>query len=111
MLKRKGKTMLGMSVVILATLTAFNTKEHKRKLQADRLSEPVFSDFVYKGEDAVYNENPLKPGQFYSPILQGCYPDPSITHKGNDYYLVNSSFSMFPVVPIFHSVDLDETKM
>lgn len=106
MLKRKGKTMLGMSVVILATLTAFNTKEHKRKLQADRLSGPVFSDFVYKGEDAVYNENPLKPGQFYSPILQGCYPDPSITRKGNDYYLVNSSFSMFPGVPIFHSVDL-----
>ena len=39
-------------------------------------------------------------------ILQGCYPDPSITRKGNDYYLVCSSFAMFPGVPIFHSNDL-----
>ncbi|MCH6199392.1 glycoside hydrolase family 43 protein [Aquiflexum sp. LQ15W] len=44
--------------------------------------------------------------EFYNPILQGCYPDPSITRKGEDYYLVNSSFAMFPGVPIFHSKDL-----
>ena len=52
------------------------------------------------------SNNPLKPGEFYNPILQGCYPDPSITRKGNDYYLVCSSFAMFPGVPIFHSNDL-----
>jgi len=68
--------------------------------------DPVFSQFVYKGNDPVYNENPLEPGEFYTPILQGCYPDPAITRKGNDYYLVNSSFAMFPGVPIFHSNDL-----
>ena len=38
--------------------------------------------------------------------MQGCYPDPSITRKGDDYYLVNSSFAFFPGVPIFHSKDL-----
>lgn len=69
-------------------------------------SAQVFSDFTYKGNDKIYTENPLKEDEFYSPILQGCYPDPSITRKGNDYYLVNSSFSMFPGVPIFHSTDL-----
>lgn len=69
-------------------------------------SAQVFSDFTYKGNDKIYTENPLKEDEFYSPILQGCYPDPSITRKGNDYYLVNSSFSMFPGVPIFHSNDL-----
>ncbi len=69
-------------------------------------SAQVFSDFSYKGNDKIYSENPLKEDEFYSPILQGCYPDPSITRKGNDYYLVNSSFSMFPGVPIFHSNDL-----
>lgn len=67
---------------------------------------PLFTQFVYQGEDAIYKNNPLKPDQFYSPILQGCYPDPSITRKGNDYYLVCSSFAMFPGVPIFHSNDL-----
>lgn len=67
---------------------------------------PIFTRFVYQGEDAVYNNHPLKVNEFYNPILQGCYPDPSITRKGNDYYLVCSSFAMFPGVPIFHSNDL-----
>ncbi|TJZ53362.1 glycoside hydrolase family 43 protein [Sphingobacterium olei] len=68
--------------------------------------QPVFSNFEYSGNDKIYDENPLTGGEFYSPILQGCYPDPSITRKGDDYYLVNSSFVMFPGVPIFHSKDL-----
>ncbi|GHE35218.1 glycoside hydrolase 43 family protein [Sphingobacterium griseoflavum] len=67
---------------------------------------PLFSHFNYVGNDTVYNANPLSQDAFYSPILQGCYPDPSITRKGEDYYLVNSSFAMFPGVPIFHSNDL-----
>ena len=41
-----------------------------------------------------------------NPILPGFYPDPSICRVGGDYYLVNSSFSYFPGVPIFHSNDL-----
>ncbi|WP_220273333.1 glycoside hydrolase family 43 protein [Pontibacter diazotrophicus] len=67
---------------------------------------PVFSNFVYEGNDQVYNNNPLKEGEFYNPILQGAYPDPAITRKGGDYYMVHSSFAMFPGVPIFHSRDL-----
>ncbi len=67
---------------------------------------PVFSKSVYQGDDQVYKDYPLNPDEFYNPILQGCYPDPSITRKGDDYYLVCSSFAMFPGVPIFHSKDL-----
>ncbi len=67
---------------------------------------PLFSNFVYQGNDKVYNDFPLKEGEFYNPILQGCYPDPAITRKGDDYYMVCSSFAMFPGVPIFHSKDL-----
>jgi len=44
--------------------------------------------------------------QVKNPILPGFYPDPSICRVGDDYYLVNSSFSYFPGVPIFHSTDL-----
>ncbi|CAM2859820.1 glycoside hydrolase family 43 protein [Chryseobacterium flavum] len=75
-------------------------------LSISNISAQTFSDFNYRGNDKIYNDNPLKPDEFYSPILQGCYPDPSITKKGEDYYLVNSSFSMFPGVPIFTSKDL-----
>ncbi|CAD0001051.1 glycoside hydrolase family 43 protein [Flavobacterium salmonis] len=67
---------------------------------------PVFSNVIYQGDDNIYKNNPLKPDEFYSPILQGCYPDPAITRKGDDYYMVCSSFAMFPGVPIFHSKDL-----
>lgn len=66
----------------------------------------VFTSFTYKGEDAIYEKTPIKSDEMYSPLLQGCYPDPSICRKGNDYYLVCSSFAMFPGVPIFHSTDL-----
>ena len=41
-----------------------------------------------------------------NPILKGFYPDPSICRVGEDYYLVNSTFSYFPGLPIFHSKDL-----
>ena len=60
------------------------------------INSPVFTNFVYEGNDKIYTDNPLKPGEFYNPILQGCYPDPSITRKGDDYYLVTSTFAMFP---------------
>jgi alpha-N-arabinofuranosidase len=81
-------------------------KKAKEKSKMVTAGVPVFSQFSYKGNDKVYLENPLKPGEFYNPILQGCYPDPSMVRRGDDYFLVNSSFSMFPGVPIFHSVDL-----
>lgn len=47
-----------------------------------------------------------KTGTYTNPILAGFYPDPSICRVGSDYYLVNSSFSYFPGLPVFHSTDL-----
>ena len=44
--------------------------------------------------------------KYQNPIITGFYPDPSICRVGEDYYLVTSSFSYFPGVPIFHSTDL-----
>src|SRR5690606_33876133 len=91
------------------SLTLFLSCSQGQKANSENKStsvEPIFSNFTYQGKDKIYADNPLPEGQFYSPILQGCYPDPSITRKGNDYYLVNSSFAMFPGVPIFHSNDL-----
>lgn len=41
-----------------------------------------------------------------NPILSGFFPDPSICRVGEDYYLVNSTFSYVPGVPVFHSRDL-----
>ncbi|MBU2342485.1 MAG: glycoside hydrolase family 43 protein [Alphaproteobacteria bacterium] len=45
-------------------------------------------------------------GQFRNPVLPGFHPDPSIVRVGDDFYLVTSTFSWFPGLPIFHSRDL-----
>jgi xylan 1,4-beta-xylosidase len=49
--------------------------------------------------------------RFPNPILAGFYPDPSICRVGKDYYLVNSTFSYFPGIPVFHSRDLVNWKL
>jgi len=102
-LKRKQIVLL----TVLMTMFSFSGFSGNSKQKGNQASNtPVFSNFVYQGDDQVYKDNPLKPDEFYNPILQGCYPDPAITKKGDDYFLVCSSFAMFPGVPIFHSKDL-----
>jgi xylan 1,4-beta-xylosidase len=49
--------------------------------------------------------------EFTNPILAGFYPDPSICRVGSDYYLVNSTFSYFPGITVFHSKDLVNWKL
>ncbi len=90
--------------ILLVLMVLFNFAESKGS--APSKNAPLFSQFSYQGNDRIYKENPLQADEFYTPILQGCYPDPSITRKGDDFYLVNSSFAFFPGVPIFHSKDL-----
>ena len=43
---------------------------------------------------------------YHNPILAGFFPDPSICRVGDNYYLVNSTFSYFPGIPVFQSKDL-----
>ena len=94
-------------LAVFILLFSFAGVSGQDKTKEEKISNsPVFTNFVYQGDDQVYKDNPLKPDEFYNPILQGCYPDPSITRKGDDYYLVCSSFAMFPGVPIFQSKDL-----
>lgn len=66
----------------------------------------IFKSFSYEGNDARFNKNIDSSKQFYNPILAGFYPDPSICRVGDIYYLVNSSFSFYPGVPLSTSKDL-----
>lgn len=45
-----------------------------------------------------------------NPILAGFYADPSICKVKDDYYLINSTFSYYPGIPVFHSKDLKNWK-
>ncbi len=106
MKKRIFRPSLISQLTVLAMLFTFGASGAQTTKKAKSTNAPVFSNFVYQGDDDVYKNYPLAEDEFYNPILQGCYPDPAITRKGDDYYLVCSSFAMFPGVPIFHSKDL-----
>ncbi len=97
------KNVFILSLIVLMTLNPSGELNARKKTET---GFPVFSSYVYQGEDQVYTDSPLKSDEFYNPLLQGCYPDPSIVRKGDDYFLVTSTFAMFPGVPIFHSNDL-----
>lgn len=99
------KTMRLWTLSVLA-LCLLSAQGKERQNAAEAKDWPVFTHVRYEGHDSVFTRNPLKEDEFYNPILQGCYPDPSICRRGDDYYLVCSSFAMFPGVPIFHSTDL-----
>lgn len=96
---KKTRVLLFLSIILLSITGANSQKKAK-------VNAATFSNFSYQGDDQIYKDNPLKANEFYTPLLQGCYPDPAVTRKGDDYYMVCSSFAMFPGVPIFHSKDL-----
>lgn len=62
-----------------------------------------FDWFEYRGNDPLPQP---RAGEYANPILGGFYPDPSIVRVGRDFYMVNSTFSWFPGIPVFHSRDL-----
>lgn len=65
-----------------------------------------FDGLSYEGRDAVFDQIKTGPMDYLNPILPGYYPDPSIERVGDDYYLVNSSFTHFPGLPVWHSKDM-----
>jgi len=68
-------------------------------------SAVTFQWFEYEGRDQLF-EPKLPDGFYQNPILAGFYPDPSIVRVDDTFYMVNSSFSYFPGIPIFRSTDL-----
>ena len=70
------------------------------------VAQPVYFDwFEYTGHDTVF-ERPLPHHSYRNPVLAGFYPDPSVTRVGRKFYLVNSTFTYFPGIPVFESSDL-----
>lgn len=45
-------------------------------------------------------------GMYQNPILHTDYSDPDVIRVGEDYYMISSSFTYIPGVPVLHSRDL-----
>ena len=101
-------SIVRLSIFMLGiTMMSCNSKK-EQQLPAIGKSVALFDYFSYKGNDDFYISNPLSgEDYFYNPILPGWYSDPSVCTNGEgDYFLVTSTFTYFPGVPIFHSKDL-----
>jgi hypothetical protein len=69
-------------------------------------AQPVqFDWFEYTGRDAAF-EAPLPEGHFRNPILAGFHSDPSVVAARGKFYMVHSTFTYFPGIPVFESEDL-----
>ncbi|WP_162339602.1 glycoside hydrolase family 43 protein [Cyclobacterium salsum] len=79
----------------------------KNPFQLDRpiLLPLILSAFFYFSVFSVWGQE-QREETFSNPIFPGFFPDPGIYAVGEDFYLVNSTFSFFPGVPVFHSKDL-----
>ncbi|MBN2524231.1 MAG: glycoside hydrolase family 43 protein [Bacteroidales bacterium] len=83
-------------------LFSCNTKENKTPPEG----YAAFDWFEYQGYDPIYESLEPGPDEYLNPLLAGFYPDPSIVRVKEDYYLIHSSFSYYPGIPVFHSEDL-----
>ena len=44
--------------------------------------------------------------RYTNPILFGDFSDPDVIRVGNDFYMISSSFTCIPGIPVLHSTDL-----
>ncbi|MBN7818584.1 glycoside hydrolase family 43 protein [Bowmanella yangjiangensis] len=93
-----------LTFILLAT-GLLGCTEQRATVAVPQTAQASFSWFEYQGSDPVFAE-PLAPDQYQNPVVAGFFPDPSITRRGDDYYMAVSSFTYTPGVPILHSRDL-----
>lgn len=94
-MKRIRHVLTGLSLALLAAIP----------VRAQGPEPARFDWFEYAGEDTTFNF-PTGPSEYRNPVLAGFYSDPSLTRVGDDYYLVASTFTYFPGLPVFRSRDL-----
>lgn len=105
------KSLFGFSLLILSLALLTSCKKNSTETQQIVYPDYVAFDwFNYEGKDAIYDSLQKTDNEYYNPIISGFYPDPSICRVGDDFYMVNSSFSYFPGIPIFKSTDLVKWK-
>jgi xylan 1,4-beta-xylosidase len=99
---RRGATRNAARGVLAAALLLLTATGNAQSKEVP----PVYFDwFEYTGRDVAF-EPPLPAGHYRNPILAGFHADPSIVSANGKFYLVNSSFTFFPGIPVFESTDL-----
>lgn len=70
----------------------------------------LFTHFSYSGNDSCYSA--VNEAEVYmNPVIAGWSSDPSICRRGDDYFLVVSTFTYFPGITLYHSRNLTDWQM
>jgi beta-xylosidase len=88
------KILIGLLVIVF--LRFESPAQTTQLLKHDSASSPVSKVWVADNGDGTYK----------NPIIHADYSDPDVIRVGDDFYLVASSFSAAPGLPILHSKDL-----
>ena len=96
------RTLAG--IASLAGLAACSTPDSQTGIDIAPAGPALIERFSYEGRSQE-TATPTA-AQYRNPILSGYYPDPSVLRVEDDYYLINSSFTNFPGLPLFQSRDL-----
>ncbi len=62
-------------------------------------------NFGQQADSPVWNPNVNK-NTYKNPIIHADYSDPDVIRIGEDFYMVSSSFTCVPALPVLHSKDL-----
>lgn len=94
-------------LLIALALLSFSCKKISNTTQSVAYNDSAAFDwFNYEGNDDAFKVIEVTDSAYLNPILSGFYPDPSICAANGKFYLITSSFSYFPGIPIFESTDL-----
>ena len=104
---RRDRRTTGARAAAVALCTLFALAACATARARDPAAPPpvLFDWFEYRGRDAAF-EPPLPAGHFRNPILAGFHSDPSIVAARGKFYMVHSTFTYFPGIPVFESDDL-----
>jgi hypothetical protein len=100
-----GRREAGMGNAVSRPLAALLLAAFALAAQAQAQEAVRFDWFEYVGRDAAFDAA-LPPGGYRNPVLAGFHSDPAITRAGDKFYLVVSTFTFFPGIPVFESADL-----
>lgn len=93
--------------ILAVVLSLFPVKKIYAQKQPIAFSNYASFDwFEYQGKDDFFDNKSITSKTYLNPILAGFYPDPSICAANGKYYLITSTFTYFPGIPIFESTDL-----
>ncbi len=72
-------------------------------------NKPIISTVKADTTDVWVPDN--NDGTYKNPVIYADYSDPDVIRRGDDYYLISSSFNCVPGIPILHSGDLVNWKI